>query len=302
MAILTSNLESFFGNFFGKKIFYPFFVPLRRSAAGASAACRGEAMPAQPLRISTWNVLADCYVSPKRYEYVGDASALSWARRARQIKSILTRTRADILALQEVDHPEDLSGTLTAAGYLSHFERRSGGRQDGCLTAWRADVLDIVGKPVRVQFDDLVSAAAAAGKDSAIGAARHLRHNVGVVCCFSFRPRQPTTSTASPPNILVANAHLYWSPVCEDVKLLQARHLLRAVDLMEENLTSTSSSCSLGSCLLKFPISITPEPLLGSHELLFSRCPRVSLFPQINTTLLPDGTDASFTMRNMKIQ
>ena len=44
----------------------------------------------------------------------------------------------DVLALQEVDHPDDLRAALRRLGYDSEFAQRPNGRQDGCMTAWRA--------------------------------------------------------------------------------------------------------------------------------------------------------------------
>eukprot|EP00946_MAST-07B_sp_MAST-7B-sp1_P001104 g1104.t1 len=101
------------------------------------------------------------------------------------------------------------------------------------MTAWREDRLELVIDPVRVQFDDLVQAV---GDDESLigGRDRHLRHNVGVICAF----RMTRTSAEASTLFLVANAHLYWSPVCEDVKLLQTRHLLRTVDLVGKQLAS----------------------------------------------------------------
>lgn len=68
------------------------------------------------MRISTWNVLASAYASPQRYAYAGDARALSWGSRLRQISSALARERADVLLLQEVDHPGDLARALQGQG------------------------------------------------------------------------------------------------------------------------------------------------------------------------------------------
>ena len=86
------------------------------------------------LRVATWNILADAYASPERYAYAGDARVLSWSKhRLRKIREILAACRADVLVLQEVDHPGALGEALSTLGYSTHFEKRNGGRQDGCI-------------------------------------------------------------------------------------------------------------------------------------------------------------------------
>ena len=219
------------------------------------------------LRIATWNILADAYAGPKRYEYVEPESLLSWrGHRLGRIGSILKSIFADVVLLQEVDHPEDLTVLLHEMGYDVHFEKRNGGRQDGCMTAWRREKLELVGHAVRVQFDDLVAVA----KDDSIigGGARHLRHNVGAITVFKqIQTGSSKLATRVHPFIIVANAHLYWSPVCEDVKLLQARHLLRACDLVEARLKKSLGKQYLNAAILSDATPVTiPRFLCGDFN------------------------------------
>ena len=50
----------------------------------------------------------------------------------------------DVIALQEVDRPRDLATDLARAGYATAYEQRNGGRQDGCMLAWKRDRLALV--------------------------------------------------------------------------------------------------------------------------------------------------------------
>ena len=164
-------------------------------------------------RISTFNVLAESYAAPRNYTYVQPPHALNWSYRSTLINQILLSSQAHILLLQEVDHPEDFKVPLSATHEL-HFEQRPGNRRDGLLTAWDRARYQLIDSE-RINYNDLNATDLNA---TATPNPRLTRHNIGVVYLL--------WDAVTAKHVVVANTHLYWNPSCEDVKLLQARHLM----------------------------------------------------------------------------
>ena len=165
-------------------------------------------------RIITFNILADAYAAPRNYTYVQPQSSLNWSNhRSHLLNSILTENPADIILLQEVDHPSSIITTLSST-HTIHYDARPSSRTDGLLTAWNHSRFQLVDLD-RIDYDDLAIVTSSNTLDP-----RLLRHNIATILVLLDR----TTSK----RILVANTHLYWNPSCEDVKLKQARHLMAA--------------------------------------------------------------------------
>ena len=164
------------------------------------------------LRLVTLNVLAEAYASPRNYSYV-DTNALQWnPHRSELINRIVLGSQADLVLLQEVDHPTDISSVLTGTHEIL-LEARPGSRMDSLLTAWNRSRFTLLDSE-RVEYDDL-----SIYHDNN---PRLLRHNVATILILRDEATQPPT------NIAVVNTHVYWNPSCEDVKLLQVRHLMCA--------------------------------------------------------------------------
>ena len=85
----------------------------------------------------TWNILADAYIKPSRYEHV-EPQALDPARRRALLLDTIAAQAADLYMLQEVE-PDALAAILErlGPGYTGHLERRAG-RPDGCALIARA--------------------------------------------------------------------------------------------------------------------------------------------------------------------
>ena len=162
-------------------------------------------------RIITFNVLAESYASPRNYAYVDPPSALSWAHRSKLINRIIDSSNAEIILLQEVDHPSDLFQALKTK-YETHFEQRPESRMDGLFTAWNKSRYRLIDSE-RINYNDLCKIDTSFKPDP-----RYLRHNIGLI--YLLYDKQTNK------HIMIANTHLYWNPSCEDVKLLQVRHLI----------------------------------------------------------------------------
>lgn len=64
---------------------------------------------------------------------------LKWSYRLELLLREIEYWSPDILCLQEIDHPLDFENFLKPRGYEGDYASRTGGRADGCLTAWYAD-------------------------------------------------------------------------------------------------------------------------------------------------------------------
>jgi len=159
--------------------------------------------------IMTYNVLAECYMSPTRYAHCPEY-ARRWSYRGKQILDEISFYRPDVLALQEVDHFDFFESKLGKLGYKGVFQRRSGYRLDGCALFYN-NKFDLVSHQ-SVDFNDLVTI-----KHNET----YRRDNVAIIA--TLRPKTENR------HVIVATTHLYWDPKFAFIKAEQARHLLNRV-------------------------------------------------------------------------
>ena len=214
------------------------------------------------LRISTFNVLADCY-SQSGYP--------TFESRKDLLEDIFLNVRADILCLQEVDHYEDFYlQALDKAGFstASLYEKRSG-RKDGCLIAYQPDKLTLQASK-RVDYDDLTDVY----KGDEFKAIDFKRANLAIVALF-------TKNDDEHKELCIANTHIYWNPSRPEVKAAQASYLL----------TSMSDFCKQESQMYKASKTLPPALVCGD----FNSMPDSSLYQKLITgTLLQQSS----TMKN----
>jgi mRNA deadenylase 3'-5' endonuclease subunit Ccr4/uncharacterized protein with PIN domain len=186
--------------------------------------------PQVSLTIICWNVLAESYCSrnshpglPKPYQEV----VFDRRRRGSLIRKILTGTRPDIWALQEVDTDEIRSKFLT--GHYQGIETPrmkigvgAGGKADSCGIYWLDDKWTKLESQI-VRLDDL--ATLSAGTIDSINnnlkgfQQSFLRRNVALLVRLQHKACPDTT-------VVIAVAHLFWNPRYEYVKLCQTHYLL----------------------------------------------------------------------------
>ena len=92
--------------------------------------------------LTTYNVLAQAYITPTRYPRTpGPVLASAWRRPAlvRHIVALGT----DVVCLQEVEDETfaAVQQALQPLGYTGHFARKGGGKPDGCATFVRQSPL-----------------------------------------------------------------------------------------------------------------------------------------------------------------
>ena len=131
--------------------------------------------PAPPLRVATFNVLADSYT--RTHRQTAGAAALAWEGRFARLLAAIRRANADLLALQEIDAARvelEWRPALRALGYDCVFAARPQGAAadgfgaahrvcDGCLTAWRRGGA-LVCRAARALLLDSVVEPAASGR------------------------------------------------------------------------------------------------------------------------------------------
>ncbi len=174
--------------------------------------------------ISTWNVLADCYVhgQPRSTDTqtaptdagkkVGDHNPIAWKNRSQLIGNSIRECNTDVLCFQEVDHYHDFyKNYLKELGYRPCFVQRPN-RQDGCVIAFKTSKFTLIDL-LNVNCDDSICA------DSLYEHQKYLKHNVALF----LRLRSVETSK----DIIVATCHIHWNPLRPEVKVSQIAYILQ---------------------------------------------------------------------------
>ncbi len=106
----------------------------------------GDTDSAADLTVVQWNILADWATKTAQKSGAASGECLAWPGRCGRILQLLhdgLPEPADVICLQEVDHPHDLLQPLTEQGYQGHFEPKGSG-SDGCCLFVRQDRFEVV--------------------------------------------------------------------------------------------------------------------------------------------------------------
>jgi uncharacterized protein with PIN domain/endonuclease/exonuclease/phosphatase family metal-dependent hydrolase len=117
-----------------------------------------------------------------------------------------------------VDHDEEFEELLRALGYAIAYQKRPGGKVDGCLTAWLSSSFSLI-EQKSISYDDL---AAMASSELLIPHAKVCKHNVGLL----VKLKQASDGV----EFAVGNTHLHFDPRAEDVKMLQMRNFFEVLE------------------------------------------------------------------------
>jgi mRNA deadenylase 3'-5' endonuclease subunit Ccr4 len=176
--------------------------------------------------VASFNALGDGYARSEVYPYC-PVSALKPEGRHRLILQCFEKTKAEVLILQEIDWNEELEGELSKMGYQLVFVKRPRQKKDGCLTAFKKDLFELV-EMEEIDFNDVVMKPEIADTlaidhyELSTVKDRFLRDNVAVLVRLKH--------SNSKREIVVANCHLYWNPSQQDVKLRQSVHLANQLE------------------------------------------------------------------------
>ena len=178
-----------------------------------------------PLRVMSYNCLAELYASSDLYSYCPDW-ALAWNYRRRNLLREIMSLEADVICLQEIqaDHFEEhFKPALRRIGYEGVFKaklREAMGRKgkvDGCATFYRSDRF----KLAEVYDVEYSSIARERVKEKRL-LNRLVKDNVAHLVVLEWG------NTGC--RVCVANTHIFWDPDQTDVKLFQVDTFLQEAE------------------------------------------------------------------------
>ncbi|KAI9817818.1 MAG: Glucose-repressible alcohol dehydrogenase transcriptional effector [Pycnora praestabilis] len=186
--------------------------------------------------VLNYNTLCPYYATQSQYGYT-PSQALSWDFRKELILQEVQAQNADFVCLQEVDMDsfnEYFRSRLAYDDYKGVFWPKSRARTmaekeaklvDGCATFYKGSKFILLDKQL-IDFAKIaINRPDMKGEHDVFNRVMP-RDHIAVVTFFENR------LTGS--RIIVANAHIYWDPVYEDVKLIQVAILLDQISKLAE--------------------------------------------------------------------
>ncbi|XP_010244171.1 PREDICTED: carbon catabolite repressor protein 4 homolog 4 [Nelumbo nucifera] len=224
-------------------------------------------------RIVSYNILAQVYVKSSYFPH-SPSPCLKWKTRSQAILTVLKSLEADFFCIQELDEYDAFyKGNVENHGYSSIYIQRSGQKRDGCGIFYRHSIAELVLEE-KIEYNDLVDTV----EDGTISSislqtnaltledkeanstddslpkngpndrgdpndprVRLKRDCVGIMAAFKLR--DPSNHL-----VILANTHLYWDPEWADVKLAQAKYLLKRLAQFKE-IVSIKYNCRLSVIL-----------------------------------------------------
>ncbi|KAK6355265.1 Glucose-repressible alcohol dehydrogenase transcriptional effector [Orbilia brochopaga] len=178
--------------------------------------------------VASYNILCDKYATPQAYGYV-PSWALAWDYRKNLITQDIMTSNADIVCLQEVDlnnFEDHLSPTMAYQDYKGAIFQKSRARNfgasetrtvDGCAIFWKTTKFNLLDKQ-SVNFQQLAINRPDMKKATDIFNRVMPRDDIATIVYLENK--------LTGARIIVANAHLFWNPQFEDVKLIQTAVLM----------------------------------------------------------------------------
>jgi CCR4-NOT transcription complex subunit 6 len=178
-----------------------------------------------PLRLLSYNCLAEIYANSDLYSYCPDW-ALAWNYRRRNLLREILSLEADVVCLQEVqaDHFEEhFNPAMRRAGFEGIYKakmRESMGRKgkvDGCATFYRRDRFRLLEKH-EIEYSTIAREKV---KEKRL-LNRLMKDNVALLIVLE--------DLATGSRVCVANTHIFWDPDQTDVKLFQVDTFLQEAE------------------------------------------------------------------------
>lgn len=271
------------------------------------------------LRVVTYNILADLYVSrdvtaqiddqkrnnkdnaapisTTQFPHVPNFSDLRKTRRLSMIISELLSYKADIVCLQEVDGGSIFSSfiepVLNVMGYDGYYSNKASCQREGCFLGWSRKVfetreVDLQSYSIRDLFETTCSAQndsltnqenKSMSWDSIYDINKLLcQHNelrkvimekissIAQIATLRLKGHHYTSGqTAAKPNmIVVANTHLFYHPLADHIRAMQAYVVCKKIDEIRRQNSIIPSPFILSG-------DLNSDPLSGAAQLLFTR-------------------------------
>lgn len=175
----------------------------------------------------TFNCLASCYARPGTYPHCSDCY-LNWFtyRQSHIINTLLSlinhrKKNVQFLALQEIDHPQEICFQLQNNSFATFYEQKPNGKQDGLLIAWNVSQWKLYqnSEPFVIQLNQFSDACSSENSQN-----YYRKDFIAIYAIFEHRYLNNQF-------LILINTHLYWKPTAHDIRLRQIAYILNVVHL-----------------------------------------------------------------------
>ena len=168
--------------------------------------------------VMSYNILAEVNVIDNGQYRHTPSWALEYPYRIQNIIKEIETYDPDVVCLQEVDHDDEIAQHFEKRGYLSEFHPRGGRFPEGCQTLYKSSKFTLLDAE-RIRFNQIVEEYGVNKKD-------FRRSNIAQVLLLQMNGFDVP--------LCVSNAHLYWDPSFEYVKVAQAHYLMHQIDSIKK--------------------------------------------------------------------
>lgn len=184
----------------------------------------------------SYNILCDKYATASQYGYT-PSTVLAWSYRKEVIIGEVRDNNTDIVCLQEVDQENyegffrrelaynDYRGVFWPKSRAKTMAEKEARQVDGCATFYKASKYILLDKHLIDFANTAINRPDMKGEHDTFNRVMP-RDNIAVVTFFENR--------LSGSRLIVVNAHIYWDPVYEDVKVVQVAILLEQLSKLAD--------------------------------------------------------------------
>jgi len=242
------------------------------------------------LRVCTYNILADLYVSRKGttdgettyphvlYEHVEKT------RRIPMIVAELLSYHADIICLQEVDgsvYDNYLQPIMMVSGYDGYYSNKASEQREGCAIFWSTEAFE-ADETLSFNVKNLFEPAIDGIFEREWNSMRNIRElmesnkeikkvateKLGQVAQIA-RLKLKNPRQGQPKAVLVANTHLFWHPMADHIRAMQAFAVVKKIEEIRRGQYVGEKDTSPDPFLLCGDLN--SDPLSGVCKLLTTR-------------------------------
>jgi len=219
------------------------------------------------VRVCTYNVLAQHLAN--YFPYAAHASVRQARRRPRVLNTILG-TNADIIFMQEVEQQEIwLVPPLNSAGYATAFKKKTNGKKDGVMIAWKCSKF----RCLKVNDQSFENIPDCDPNPSEIEQFKAPKHTGGVALSVALQ-------SVEDPNIVIGcgTSHIWWMHEMKRVKNTQIISMVNLIEsTLREAVETTFSDTSKVNCALLIGADFNTDPTDEPYQIATSLCDYVSL-------------------------
>ena len=182
----------------------------------------------ETVTVLDYNTLCERYATANQYRYT-PTKALAWSYRRKLILDEIINRDADVVCMQELDQENYLdffTPALQSRGYSGNYYQKGRARVmqekearsvDGCATFFKKSKFICLSKDFIEFANSAINRSDMKGEDDIFN--RVMPHDQ--IASINFLENRRTGT-----RFIVGNAHIFWDPVYEDVKVVQVAILL----------------------------------------------------------------------------